>query len=121
MAKIDEAVAQAFCSGLNVKTANTTVQDGVVRLWGHKIAYSACRGSRCVVINHCGYVTRTTMQRLNAIVSRYTDNRVHVGIKNGCAEVRYSDGTVKPFEGDYVIYKNVSWVDGTEMFADEVV
>lgn len=120
MAKIDDKVAQAFCSGLNVKTANTTVQDGTVLLWGNKIAHLACKGSRCIVINHCGYVTRTTMQRLNAIVSRYTDNRVHVGIKNGCAEVRYSDGTVKPFEGDYVIYKDVSWVDGTEMFADEV-
>ena len=121
MAKIDDKVAQAFCNWRYVKTANTTVQGGTVRLWGSKIARHAVReyGADCVIINHCGYVTRTTMNRLNAIVRLYTGNRVHVGIKSGCAEVRYADGTVKPLAGgDYIIYKHLHWEDDVEVFTD---
>lgn len=97
MAKIDKDVAQAFCECIELKTSNTIVTPygKEVLLWGSTIAYEDGRGR--IVVDHCGYVTRTTMNRLHAILWQYTDGVVGCGIKNGEAELRYSNGTVVPF------------------------
>lgn len=118
MAKIDDIVAVAFCSGAELTTGNTVVksnQEGVL-LCGHKIAQRASHEQGiCIVVDHCGYHTRTTMTRLSAILQRYTDGRVRCGLNGGKAELRYSDGTTKPFDKPTVVWRTVSWIDGSEI------
>lgn len=117
MAKIDNDVAVAFCAGKALKISNTIVlenQAGVL-LWGSCIAKRSPEREIAVIVDHCGYVTRPTLGRLHAILQRYTDGRVGCGIRKGEAELRYSDGSTKPFDGAVTVYRNVSWVDGSEL------
>lgn len=102
MAKIDDNVAHALACGDNKSFGNTVVKDGAVYLHGNKIAWL---DGRELHLSHCGWVTRTTIQRLNAILVRYMP-RIKVGIKQGCAELRFADGTTEPFEGVVVLTKN---------------
>lgn len=102
MAKIDNNVAKALACGENKSFGNTVVRDGAVYLHGNKIAWL---DGRKLHITHCGWVTRTTMQRLNIILCYYVP-RARVGIKSGGAEIRYNDGTVEEFYGVTTFTKN---------------
>ena len=102
MAKIDNDVANALIQGVNKSFGNTVVRDGAVYLFDNKIAWL---DGQSLYITHCGWVTRTTMTRLNAILTQYMP-RVSVGIRKGSAELRFNDGTVEDFYDVVKLTKN---------------
>lgn len=108
MAKIDNNVAHALIAGGEFSQGNTVVQDGYVLLHGHQIASLGERDGRvALTANCCGYVTRTTVGRLNAIISRLTGGREKMIIEAGRAVVIAP--TRRLYVGqdeDFVIYKD---------------
>ena len=86
MRKVERAICDALCSGR--KTAGESVklskrdrvdyEDGqnVYRLHGHAVAYfDYC--NRRVILDHCGWATKTTKSRINAIAERFLLPRVY--------------------------------------------
>ena len=55
-----------------------------------------------VVVTHGGYHTRTTANRLNAIV--YANCGFWVGIKNGELELRFRGGSSKPLKDGHKLF-----------------
>ena len=94
MAKIDNNVAHALACGDNKSFGNTVVKDGAVYLHGNKIAWL---NGTDLYVTHCGCFTRTTMARLNTILSYYRI-KVQVRIKQHEAQLVYNDGTTAPFD-----------------------
>ena len=90
MSKITNKSVQAFYNNVNSAIDNTIVNDKGMFLFSNHIAKRVRYG--VVAINFCGYPTRTTAARLNALVSLLTNDRISVGIKNGSPELRYRDG-----------------------------
>lgn len=105
MPKIDMQVAEAFCGGYELTTDNTVVTlDGKdVLLWGHRIAYEDGVGD--IVVDNCGYHTRTTVNRLRAILEMYTDGHLSCGVKAGVMEFRFDDGTTAPFTKPTIVQR----------------
>lgn len=90
MSIITKKTAQAFITNANLSQANTVVNNGSVFLHGNLIARKLT--STKIEISFCGWVTRTTADRINAIVMAATGDKVSVGIKQGKPELRHSNG-----------------------------
>lgn len=90
MAKITDKSVQAFADNITSAIDNTIVNDTGMFLFGNHIAKRVRYG--VVAINFCGYPTRTTADRLNALVNKLTNGRIKVGISKGAPELRYRDG-----------------------------
>lgn len=101
MAKIDNAVALALANNVTKNFGNTEVRDRAVFLFGNKIAWVSTEGLLCVT--HCGWVTRTTMTRLNAILYAFGTG-VTVSIKGGEAYYTFG-GCTKPFDETLTLYR----------------
>ncbi len=93
MRKITEDAVRAFLNGESFKRDNTTVEvmskpnETVLKLHGHIIA-SRLNGT--VRLNHCGWETNTTKERLNGVLDFM--------------------GRAKIYQRDFVWY----WKDGEE-------
>ena len=101
MRKITLNTVNAFVSHSNFSQANTVVSGGHVYLHGNLIARKL--NNTQIQINFCHWVTSTTADRINAIVSYCTNDKIKVGIKQGEPELRYADGTKQNVNsGDWV-------------------
>jgi len=71
MRKITEEAVNAFNNSLPFKKANMEVEVlrnvTIMKLHGNEIAYKYHDPKRTTSITHCGWPTRTTKDRLNAI------------------------------------------------------
>lgn len=90
MSKITDLSVRAFANNGISSIDNTIVNDEGMFLFGNHIAKRVSYG--VIAINFCGYPTRTTADRLNALVSKLTNGRIKVGISKGAPELRYKDG-----------------------------
>ena len=84
MRKIDEAMIHCFDEGKDLKRQNTRIEhidDSSVQprinvyLHDNLIAKIL---EDVVVISHCGYITATTMARLNTVLNYFTEAGVHM-------------------------------------------
>ena len=57
--------AYALEHGSNYTSSNTVVKDGSMWIFGNKIAFKTTSGA--IYITNCGWTSRTTFDRLNAI------------------------------------------------------
>lgn len=90
MSKITDLSVRAFANNGISSIDNTIVNDEGMFLFGNHIAKRVSYG--VIAINFCGYPTRTTADRLNALVNKLTNGRIKVGISKGVPELRYRDG-----------------------------
>ena len=95
MSKIANKSAQAFYNYRNSAIDNTIVNLEGMFLSGNHIAKRVKHGG-VVAINFCGYPTKATAARLNALLSLLSDGKIKVGIKKGEPFLRYRDGIVVP-------------------------
>ncbi len=82
MRKITKKAADAFINGYNFKKDNTEVISQVttvMRLHGNNIAI---KENDKIKLNHCGWKTPTTKERLNGILAYVLEPR-HIYQKNG--------------------------------------
>lgn len=98
MSKITDKSVQAFANNTISSIDNTIVNDEGMFLFGNHIARRISYG--VIAINFCGYPTRTTADRLNALVNKLTNGRIKVGISKGAPELRYKDGSKKTIPCD---------------------
>ena len=76
MRAVDESASSAFFSGeVSHISSNTAVSNG--RMWLHGNLIAEIRGDR-IFFNLCGWVTRTTLARLNGLLSRTSSYTLHV-------------------------------------------
>ena len=101
MAKIDNNVALAFANSIDKTFGNTVVKDRAVYLHGNKIAWVSSEG--LLNVTHCGWVTRTTMVRLNAILHAFGTG-VTVSIKAGAAKYTFG-GVTEDFDETLTLYR----------------
>ena len=75
MKKIDKESAKAFMEARKFKTSNTEVvvlpNVTVLKLFGNEIAYRYNCPDKILSITNCGWKTKTTKSRLNAILIHY--------------------------------------------------
>ena len=90
MRKITQQTVKALFSDDNMTNNNTVVSSGCVYLHGNKIA-RIIDGDK-LQVSFCGWVTNTTRERINAILSYATKGAIGVGIKKGEAEIRHANG-----------------------------
>lgn len=90
MRKITRQTINAFFGNSKMSIGNMLVSDGNVYLHGNHIAKKV--NNTTIAINFCGWVTSTTADRLNAIVSEATNGHYKVGIKQGQPELRHISG-----------------------------
>ena len=112
MSNVDKLTAAAFCGGSELTIGNTVVTagGGHVRVHGNTIARKAVRGSRCIIIDHCGFITGVTQRRLNAILDLYAPYcQVHKVKGKFVLRTPYGD---VPFVRNMVVYKDVDWTTG---------
>ena len=64
--KIDDDCAKAFLNGKSFCRGNTLVSTGIMTLFGNMIAIKT---NNVIKLNHCGWMTKTTKNRLNAILT----------------------------------------------------
>lgn len=101
MRKITQQTVNAFFSGGNLAKNNMVVSGGCVYLDGNLIARKL--NNTTIQICFCEWVSNTTAERINAIVSTATNGKIHVGIKKGNPEFRYQDGTSETISsGDWI-------------------
>lgn len=101
MRKITLQTVNAFFSGGNLAKNNMVVSKSHVYLHGNLIARKV--NNTKIEICFCEWVTNTTCDRINAIVSTATNGKIKVGIKKGLPELRHDDGTITPISsGDWV-------------------
>lgn len=89
MRKITQQTVNALFSNGNMVNNNTVVSGGVVYLHGNMIA--RLQGTK-LQVSFCGWVTPTTRDRINAIVSHATNGKIKVGIRKGEPELRHDNG-----------------------------
>ena len=90
MRKITRQTVDAFFGNSYMINSNMLVSGGNVYLHGNHIAKKV--NNTTIAINFCGWVTNTTADRLNAIVSEATNGKIKVGIKQGQPELRHDNG-----------------------------
>ena len=90
MRKITQQTVNALFSSGDMVNNNTVVSGGRVYLHGNLIA-RIIDGNK-LQVSFCGWVTNTTRDRIDAILSYATNGAIGVGIKKGEAEIRYSNG-----------------------------
>ena len=90
MRKITQQTVNALFSNGNMSNNNTVVSGGRVYLHGNLIA-RIIDGNK-LQVSFCGWVTNTTSDRIDAILSYATKGAIGVGIKKGKAEIRHSNG-----------------------------
>ena len=89
MRKITQQTVNALFSNGNMVNNNTVVSGGVVYLHGNMIA--RLQGTK-LQVSFCGWVTPTTRDRINAILSYATNGAIGAGIKKGEPELRHANG-----------------------------
>jgi hypothetical protein len=94
MRKISIDGASALLNGKRFTRNNTKVLDGVMELYGHKIAW--IRQGK-IIISNAGWETVTTKDRLNAILSGLGLGRIFQ--KDFVWYYSAGNGCVKPFNG----------------------
>jgi hypothetical protein len=69
MRKIDTQAANAFTNRKRFRSSNTKVDvvDGLPHLYLHNNLIAKVDNNNDLLINHCGWETRTTSSRLNAL------------------------------------------------------
>ena len=100
MRKITQQTVKALFSNDNMSNNNTVVSNGRVYLHGNLIA-RIIEGNK-LQVSFCGWVTNTTRDRINAIMSYATNGAIEVGIKKGEPEIRH-------FNGDKEIIDSCNW------------
>ena len=90
MRKITQQTVNALFSNGDMANNNTVVSNGRVYLHGNLIA-RIIDGNK-LQVSFCGWVTNTTRDRINAILSYATRGAIEVGIKKGEAEIRHANG-----------------------------
>ena len=90
MRKITQQTVNALFTNGNMVNNNTVVSGGCVYLHGNLIA-RIIDGNK-LQVSFCGWVTKTTKDRVNAILSYATNGAIEVGIKKGLPELRHDDG-----------------------------
>ena len=93
MRKITRLSAQAFANNGISSIDNTIVNNEGVFLFGNHIAKRVSYG--VIAVNFCGYPTRTTCDRLGAIVNLLSIGRLNIGTKKGLIELRHSNGKIE--------------------------
>ena len=90
MRKITQQTVKALFSNSNMVNNNTVVSSGRVYLHGNLIA-RIIEGNK-LQVSFCGWVTPTTRERINAILSYATNGDIGVSIKKGELELWHSNG-----------------------------
>ena len=90
MRKITQQTVNAFFSGGDLAKNNMVVTNARAYLHGNLIARII--DDNQLQVSFCGWVTRTTCERINGIVSTATKGKIEVGIKNGEPELRHANG-----------------------------
>ena len=90
MRKITRQTVNALFSNSNMTNNNTVVSGGCVYLHGNQIA-RIIDGNK-LQVSFCGWVTPTTADRINAILSHATNGEIRAGIKKGEPEIRHTTG-----------------------------
>ena len=65
MRKVTRKTTEAFLCGGKIRIGNTYTDGESLFLYGHRIAWKDGGGG--IWVNSCGYLTRTTFDRLNSI------------------------------------------------------
>lgn len=100
MTKIGLEMAYNLRNGLTRRKGNTRTTLSHLYLFGHQIA-TWDREARILTINHCGYITNTTFDRLNSLLFVFGVGRVyrHKGVpyheRNGVITEFYSPIDIK--------------------------
>lgn len=106
MRKITQQTVNTFFSGGNLAKNNMVVSGYSVYLHGNNIARKL--DNTTIQVCFCEWVTPTTAERINAIVSHATNGKIHVGIKKGNPEFRYQDGTSETISsGDWITVESL--------------
>ena len=100
MRKITQQTVNALFSNGSMTNNNTVVSNGRVYLHSNLIA-RIIEGNK-LQVSFCGWVTNTTRDRINAILSYATNGDISVGIKKGEPEIRH-------FNGDKEIIDSCDW------------
>lgn len=95
MPSIDDRVALAFANKKDISVGNTVVKNREVFLHGNKIAWVDRVGVLC--ISHAGWVTRTTKNRLDAVLTAFGQPYT-VSIRRGRMVLVHTDGWLKVFD-----------------------
>ena len=90
MRKITQQTVKALFSDDNMTNNNTVVSNGRVYLHANLIA-RIIDGNK-LQVSFCGWVTKTTRDRIDAILSYATNGAIGVGIKKGKPEIRHANG-----------------------------
>ena len=90
MRKITQQTVNAFFSGGDLAKNNMVVTNARAYFHGNLIA-RIIDGNK-LQVSFCGWVTHTTCERINGIVSTATKGKIEVGIKNGEPELRHANG-----------------------------
>lgn len=102
MRKITKSMLDAFLAKKNTELSNTAVYNGSIYLHGNEIVKTI--DDKTIAISFRGWITPTTANRLNAIVSAVTDGDIGVGINRGLPELRYSNGDKQVIDSvDYTL------------------
>lgn len=103
MTKIDEHTGRTFWNYGRLTSGNTVVRQDIntmrVFLCGHPIV--TLNGAGQLTLNTCGYKTRTTKARMNAVLNR-TKAFVFQKDYEWYIEDRWNNATYK-FEGDEIV------------------
>ena len=90
MRKITQQTVKALFSNDDMVNNNTVVSCGRAFLYGNLIA-RIVDGNK-LQVSFCGWVAKTPIDHIDAILSYATKGAIGVGIKKGKAEIRHSNG-----------------------------
>jgi len=106
--KIEKQVITRFINRESSKGGNTTTDGNKLLLFGNEIAMWNYEG--LLFINHCGYETKTTQSRLNALLN-LVNSPYQIRTVKGSFRLISEHGTEHPFEGGWLlVYKNHPWI-----------
>ena len=96
MRKITQQTVNALFTNGNMVNNNTVVSGGCVYLYGNQIA-RIIDGNK-LQVSFCGWVTHTTLVRINAILNYATNGAIGAGIKKGEPEIRHHNGETETID-----------------------
>lgn len=99
MRQIEKTMIESIKNATKKAVGNTTVSNGSVFLHGNEIA-KVSQADKEIQINLCGWVTKTTVSRLNTLLFEFTNYRL--GIKQGQPVLYTNTGNHKIAHNDWV-------------------
>ena len=109
MRKITQQAVNAFLENKDFALSNTKVMGNKLYLFENCIARRAGYGK--IEICFCGWVTPTTRERLNGLVSAFTHNAMGISTKQGKPLLVCRDsGKKTPFDGSQWLLIDVNYL-----------